>query len=183
VACSFPLTPGEKKVLRAAATAQHETGAAVTIHVGRDDRSALEILQLLAEDGAQLERTILNHLDIRVEKFETLVKIADSGCYLGFDLFGHESSYYPLAKRDMPSDAQRLDTVTRLKELGYVTRILISQDICTKHRLIRYGGHGYGHILTNIVPRMRERGFSQDEIDIVLVRNPARVLAFAEPGA
>ena len=29
------------------------------------------------------------------------------------DLFGHESSYYPLTARDMPSDAQRLDVVGR----------------------------------------------------------------------
>ena len=36
IGCSWPLTDNERKVLRAAATAQQETGAPVLIHPGRD---------------------------------------------------------------------------------------------------------------------------------------------------
>jgi phosphotriesterase-related protein len=44
-----------------------------------------------------------------------------------------------------------------------------------------YGGKGYDHLITNIVPRMRQRGFSQDAIDKIFVGNPARALAFKAP--
>ena len=42
-----------------------------------------------------------------------------------------------------------------------------------------FGGHGYGHIFRNVVPMMKERGYSEDEIDAILVRNPKRLLTFA----
>lgn len=52
-------------------------------------------------------------------------------------------------------------------------------DIATKHRLVRYGGHGYGHILENIVPKMRRKGLSEDTIRAITVDNPARILTLA----
>ena len=95
-------------------------------------------------------------------------------------MFGNESSHYPLADMDMPSDAQRMDIVKRAaNELGCGDRIVLAQDICTRHRLTRYGGHGYGHIFENIVPRMRRRGFSDPQIRALTQDNPARILAFA----
>ena len=100
-----------------------------------------------------------------------------------------ESSTLPVAdvplgagrEYDIPgySDAQRMDVIKRLVGEGYGDRIVIAHDICSKHRLVRYGGHGYGHILENIVPRMRRRGLSEREVDAIVVENPARILALA----
>ena len=95
-----------------------------------------------------------------------------------WDLFGNESSYYPLADIDMPSDAQRMDLIKSMVDEGYDGKIVIAHDICTKHRLVKYGGHGYGHILENIVPRMRRRGFSEANVQAITVSNPANILAF-----
>ena len=41
---------------------------------------------------------------------------------------------------DMPSDAQRIQWVKFLLEQGYRDRLLIAQDIHTKHRLVGWGG-------------------------------------------
>jgi phosphotriesterase-related protein len=160
VGCTWPLAPNERKSLSAAAIAQTETGAAILIHPGRHPDAPLEILEVLANGGADLSRVIMGHLDRTVFEFDALQNIAASGCYLEWDLFGNEGSYYPLAEIDMPSDAQRLGFIKRAVEAGYSDRIVIGQDICTKHRLVKYGGHGYGHILENIVPKMRRKGFS-----------------------
>ncbi len=178
-AASYPLHPEERKVLRAAAVAQRATGAPITVHVGRHEDSALEILDSLRDADADLTRCSLDHLDLRVERTEMLVEIAESGCLLEFDMFGHESSYYPLTRRDMPSDAQRLDVVGELVARGLTRQILISQDICTKHRLVRYGGHGYRHVVEHVAMRMRERGWAEADIETLLVANPARLLTFA----
>ena len=179
VGCTWPLAPTERKSLLAAAVAQRETGAAILVHPGRDSDAPLEVLELLAAGGADLSRVIMGHLDRTVFEFDALQRIAASGCYLEWDLFGNEGSYYPLAELDMPSDAQRLGFIKSAADAGYADRIVIGQDICTKHRLTRYGGHGYGHILENIVPKMRRKGFSEDVIQAITVDNPAAILAFA----
>ena len=179
VGCTWPLAPTERKSLLAAAVAQRETGAAILVHPGRDPDAPLEILELLAAGGADLSRVIMGHLDRTVFEFDALQRIAASGCYLEWDLFGNEGSYYPLAELDMPSDAQRLGFIKSAADAGYADRIVMGQDICTKHRLTRYGGHGYGHILENIVPKMRRKGFSEDVIQAITVDNPAAILALA----
>ena len=180
IGCSWPLTSNERKVLRAAARAQQQTGAAVLIHPGRNDSAPREILDVLAEAGGDVGRTIMGHLDRTIFDADTLLELARSGCYLEYDLFGNEASYYPLADSlDMPSDAQRMDYGSRLVAEGYGDKVVISHDIATKHRLVRYGGHGYGHILEHIVPRLRKRGLGAEDVEAILVTNPARVLAFA----
>ena len=178
IGCTWPLTDNERLSLRAAAQAQQETGAAISIHPGRHPDAPAEILQVLADGGANIERVIIGHLDRTIFDMERLRALAASSCYLEWDLFGSEGSYYPLADLDMPSDAQRLDYIKRMCDEGYAAKIVVGQDICTNHRLARYGGHGYGHILENIVPRMRRKGFAEDDIAAITVRNPADVLTF-----
>ena len=178
IGCTWPLAPNERKSLTAGAIAQQETGAAILIHPGRHPDAPAEILEVLANGGADLSRVIMGHLDRTVFEFDGLLSIAESGCYLEWDLFGNEGSYYPLAEIDMPSDAQRMGFIKRIADAGYSEKIVIGQDICTKHRLTKYGGHGYGHILENIVPKMRRKGFSEELIHAITVGNPASILAF-----
>uniref|UniRef100_A0A8D2N9T5 N-acetyltaurine hydrolase n=1 Tax=Zonotrichia albicollis TaxID=44394 RepID=A0A8D2N9T5_ZONAL len=71
-----------------------------------------------------------------------------------------------------------LDRIRMLIEEGYEDRILMAHDLHTKNRLMKYGGHGYSHILKNIVPKMLIRGISQDKIDKILLANPKRWLTF-----
>ena len=182
VGCSWPLMPNERKALRASARAQRITGAPILIHPGRDETAPLEIIEVLREAGADLERTIVGHLDRTVFLHETLAKIAESGCYLEWDLFGTEQSYYGANPAiDMPGDGKRMDDIAWIAAQGYGDKILVAHDICTKSRLERYGGHGYAYITGHIVPRMRTRGFSEDLINNILVNNPAAVLTFVAP--
>ena len=180
VGCTWPLTDNERKSLRASAVAQRETGAAILIHPGRHETAPMEIIELLAEAGADVDRVIMGHLDRTISDFDTLRSLASTGCYLEWDLFGNESSHYPLADVDMPSDGQRMDVIGRVvSDLGCEDRIVLAHDICTRHRLIRYGGHGYGHIFENIVPRLLGRGFTPDQVSALTRHNAARVLTFA----
>ena len=179
IGCTWPLTSNERKVLRAAAAAQLVTGAPILIHPGRNPDAPFEILDVLTMAGANLSRVIMGHLDRTIFDPQVLLELAASDCYMEWDLFGIETSYYPLSDIDMPNDVQRLDTIKRLIDEDYGHKIVIAHDICTKHRLSRYGGHGYHYILERIVPRMRRRGFSEEEIDAILVDNPARALTFA----
>jgi phosphotriesterase-related protein len=182
VGCSWPLTPSERKILRASAKAQRATGAPILIHPGRDETSPLQIIEILEDAGADLNRTIMGHLDRTVFERETLSKIGQSGCYFEWDLFGNESSSYKANPDiDHPNDGTKVQHIAWLISEGYGDKITIAHDICTNHRLVKYGGHGYFYILKHIVPLMRDRGFDEESINQILVGNPASALTFVEP--
>ena len=42
----------------------------------------------------------------------------------------------------------------------------------------KYGGHGFSHILDNVVPKMLARGLSQSSIDKILIHNPRTWMTF-----
>ena len=179
IGCQAPWTELEKKVMRGAILAQAETGAAINVHPGRHPDQPQEVVDFVAAEGGDPTRTVISHVDRTVFDDERLLRLADSGCVVEFDLFGQESSYYPLnLEVDMPNDALRLKLLRVLMDHGHLDRVLISHDICTVTRLGRFGGHGYGHIFRNVLPMMRRRGFTEAEIDTILVGNPRRLLSF-----
>lgn len=180
VGCSWPLTERERKVLEASARAQQITGAPLLIHPGRGEKAPIEILDILSKSGGDLARTIIGHIDRTVFSKDTLKEIAGTGCYLEWDLFGREESYYfqnPTV--DMPGDGTKMNDISWAIAAGYGKKILISHDISSKHRLDKYGGHGYHYISAHIVPRMRTKGYTEQMIDDILVNNPRDVLTLA----
>jgi phosphotriesterase-related protein len=180
IGCTYPWLPNEKKSLRAATAAQQQTGAALMVHPGRDPQSPVEIAEVVDQAGGDLSRTIICHIDRTCLDRGWLKELASSGCYLEYDLFGNESSFYPPNPAvDMPSDAQRMDVILWHFENGLEDQILLSHDIATKHRLQAYGGLGYDHLITNVVPRLRARGLSKSQVDRLIVDNPARIYGFA----
>jgi len=179
VGCTYPWLKNEKKSLKAAVTAQQETGAALMIHPGRDPQSPIEIADEIEKAGGDLGRTIICHIDRTCLERGWLKELADRDCYLEYDLFGNESSHYPPNPSvDMPSDAQRMDVILWHFEHGYEEQVLLSHDVATKHRLHAYGGLGYDHLITNVVPRLRQRGLDSLQVDTLIVDNPARIYAF-----
>ena len=181
IGCEYPLHPNEEKTLRAAARASLATGAALLIHPGRDVRAPIDAMRVVREAGGRPERTIVGHLDRTLFSDRLLLELAETGCYLEFDLFGQESSWYLYDEIDMPNDATRIDYLRALITKRYGDRLLVAQDICRKTALRTYGGEGYAHILEDVVPVMRRKGMSAAEIDAILIDNPARILALVEP--
>ncbi len=179
IGCQAPWTPQERRVMQGALLAQAETGAALNVHPGRHPDQPQEVAEFARAAGAPMDRVIISHIDRTIFDADRLLRLADTGVVVEFDLFGWETShYFPQPEIDMPNDAIRLRWLRLLIEHGHLDRILISSDICERTRLCQYGGHGYGHILRNVVPLMRLRGFSEDEIQTILVRTPARLLTF-----
>ena len=180
IGCSTPLEESERKVLRASAAAQQRTGAAITVHPSSTDDLVPEIIQILGDAGADLNRTIIDHVDFWGFSQDTRRKIADAGCYIEFDTFGYPD-IFPFCGRfiDMPSATQRVNDIVQLIAEGYLNHILVSGDIDSKLVLVTYGGYGYAHILRDIVPVMRSKGMSDEQIHTLLVENPKRVLPFA----
>jgi phosphotriesterase-related protein len=71
----------------------------------------------------------------------------------------------------------RLRAIRRLFDAGLSDRVVASHDICTRSRLQSYGGHGYRHLVRNVIPLMRERGFTEAEIGTLLIETPRGLLS------
>jgi phosphotriesterase-related protein len=177
IGCSWPLHPAERRALQAAADAQRTTGAAITIHPGRHPAAPHEILDILLTAGADLPRVVMGHMDRTYDNEGEVMALAHRGCVVEFDFFGIESSNYWMGVADLPTDWMRLRCIRRLFDAGLADRVVASHDICTRSRLQSLGGHGYGHLPRNVVPLMRDRGFSESDIETLLVRTPRRLLA------
>jgi phosphotriesterase-related protein len=172
----WPAHEREKTVLRAAARAQADTGYCLTIHPGRNEGSPAEALAIVEQVGGDPTRTIMDHLDRTIFTTAEYLELAKTGCYLEMDLFGLESSFYPVGDIDMPNDAMRVDKIVALAEAGHLEQVLVSLDIDTRTRLTKYGGEGYEHIIKHVVPVMRRKGLSEDDVDTILKKNPQRAL-------
>ncbi|XP_035683853.1 phosphotriesterase-related protein-like isoform X1 [Branchiostoma floridae] len=178
IGCSWPITDNERKVLQAAAIAQSETGCPVIIHPGTHTDSPAEIIRILQEAGGDVGATVMSHLDCTFFETEDVLEFASLGSYLEWDFFGVEVSHCQWADIDMPNDAMRIKMIRQVLEEGHADKVVISHDVDTKHRLMHYGGHGYSHILLNVVPMMLNRGISQEDINKILVENPKQWLVF-----
>jgi phosphotriesterase-related protein len=174
IALNNPIKPVEERALRAAARAQQDTGAVLCVH-----GFSIEVIRILRQEGADLNRVVACHQDgVGLEHGKLL---ADLGIYVEFDCWGNETyadngAYDSDTAWYLGSDSERFVGLLRLLEAGYAERLLLSQDCCTKIQLRRYGGYGYAHILENVVPTLLRRGVTQDEIDIMTRHNPARLL-------
>jgi phosphotriesterase-related protein len=177
--CSWPLTPFERRNLEAGAVAQRRTGASITVHPGRHPQAPHEILDILSAAGADLSRVIIDHMDRTYFDDGEVVALARRGCVVEFDFFGIETSNYWMGIADLPTDWMRLRCIRRLFDAGLGDRVVVSHDICTRSRLQSLGGHGYGHLLRNVIPLMRDRGFSSTEINQLLVETPRRLLTIS----
>ena len=121
---------------------------------------------------------IICHIERMIPGMPCILDMVQTSATLEYDLFGVETTglYYRTLGITMPSDAQRLDQIRQLINAGFGRQVLMSHDICFKYWLRKYGGRGYDHILTNTIPWMRQRGFTEAEITMLTVENPRRLL-------
>jgi phosphotriesterase-related protein len=183
--------------LRAACLVSRETGISLQIHVGlllsnealRDD-----FLPLLYECRPVTERTVICHVENWLGMLSTagLVKdpasvpadltlhreLLDRGYNLCFTCIGADWDQEGMGLAHRP-DWFYMAGIRSLVEHGYARQLTLGHDVFTRLNTRRGGGEGYTRIPRFVVPTLRESGVSEDDIRLMTVENPARLLAFS----
>jgi len=166
------LTPGVERVLRAVAQAHRRTGVPISTHTHAHTRRGLEQQRVFTEEGVDLSRVIIGHSGDTTD-LDYLEALMDNGSYIGMDRFGIDTI---LPFQD------RVDTVARLCQRGRAGKMVLSHDAaCFNDWLpeatvpVALPRWNFLHIHRDVIPALKERGVSGDQIKTMLVDNPRRI--------
>ncbi len=159
-----PLSDIDAKLVAAAARTHLVIGLPVWSHTG-DGPAALAQVTLLKREGVPLRAFVWVHAQNERDPAVHL-RVAEEGAWISFDgLSGDNVEQYA-------------DLVTAMRAAGRLDRVLLSHDAGWYHVGEPGGGTYRPHdtLFTTLVPRLRTRGFTQPEIQQLLVENPRRAL-------
>jgi predicted metal-dependent phosphotriesterase family hydrolase len=159
----------EERVHRAAARASRQTGLAITTHSVLSP-VGLEQLRVFEDAGVDPGRVVIGHSD-SYPHLEHHLAIIERGASVEFDFLG--MSFTPAERH---GEARIVELLCDLLSKGHVEHILLSQDVCHDSQLRRYGGNGYTYLAETFLPRLRDAGVSDEEIETMTVANPRRLL-------
>jgi phosphotriesterase-related protein len=168
------MTPGVERVLRAVAQAHRATGVPITTHTHAHTRRGLEQQHVFAEEGVDLTRVIIGHSGDTTD-LDYLEELIAAGSYLGMDRFGLDN---------ILSFEDRVDTVARMCQRGHAHRMVLAHDAsCYIDWLpeaalpFALPNWHYLHIHNDVLPALRERGVTEEQITTMLVDNPRAIFS------
>lgn len=173
-------TADEEKSLRGAAQAQARTGLPLMVHLPAWFRLAHKVLDICEAEGADLNHTVLCHMNPSWMDKSYQHDLAARGAFIEYDMIGN-LFYYADQEVDCPPDADCARAIQGLIEAGYGRQVLLSHDVFLKCMLREYGGNGYGFVQSHFLPRLKRLGIDAAFVDSMLTVNPRRVFdaAFA----
>ena len=168
------VTKGVERVLRAVAQAHRQTGVPISTHTHAVSRRGLEQQKIFREEGVDLTRVVIGHSGDTTD-LDYLQELIASGSYLGMDRFGIDTI--------LPFE-QRVATVAALCERGYAERMVLSHDAaCFNDWLperalpaVLPNWH-YMHIHNDVIPALKQRGVTDQQIHTMLVDNPREIFS------
>ena len=166
------VTAGVERVLRAVAQAHRETGVPISTHTHAPTRRGLEQQRIFADEGVDLSRVVIGHCGDSTD-IDYLEELINNGSYIGMDRFGMDLI--------LPFE-HRVNTLARMCERGHAEKMVLSHDAkCYFDALpeellptVAPNWH-YLHIHTDVLPALRARGVTDEQITTMLVDNPRRI--------
>lgn len=174
IGVSADFTAAEEKSLRGAAQAQVRTGLPLMVHLPGWLRLGHRVLDIVADEGADLNHTVLCHMNPSHADIAYQSELADRRAFIEYDMIGMDF-FYADQQVQCPSDEDAARSIVTLVEGGYLDRILLSHDVFLKMMLTRYGGNGYAYILKHFLPRLKRHGLDDATLQTLMRNNPRSV--------
>ena len=172
------VTAGVERVLRAIAQAHRATGVPITTHTHAHSRRGLDQQRIFTQEGVDLNRVVIGHSGDSTD-VDYLEELIAAGSYLGMDRFGLDNI---LGFED------RVNIVARMCERGHADRMVLAHDAsCYIDWLpeaalpVVLPNWHYLHIHNDVLPALRKRGVTEEQITTMLVDNPRAI--FTHGGA
>jgi phosphotriesterase-related protein len=166
------VTPGVERVLRAVAKAHRQTGVPISTHTHAATRRGLEQQRIFAEEGVDLTRVVIGHSGDTTD-LAYLEELIGNGSYIGMDRFGVDMY---LGFED------RVNTVATMCERGHAGKMVLSHDAaCFIDWLpeelvpVALPNWHYLHIHHDVIPALKDRGVTDEQLRAMLVDNPRRI--------
>jgi predicted metal-dependent phosphotriesterase family hydrolase len=155
-----PLTEVNRKLVQAAALTHLKSGLTIAAHTG-DGVAALEELKLLRAAGVAPSAFIWVHAQLEADP-ALHARAADQGAWVEFDGIA-------------PQTVQKhVELVQAMKTRGHLGRILLSHD-AGWYQVGEPGGgafRAYDTLFQSFLPALHKAGFTEAEIQRLLVENP-----------
>jgi len=174
------VTPDIERLIRAVAKTHLRTDAPIMTHTHAKSRRGLDQQRILREEGVDLTRVLIGHSNETAD-LDYLIEVLDAGSYLGFDRCG--------LKIDEPLADQQA-TLVALCRRGYAGRLVLSHDRhCTSDWFPEAGvlaalpEWNHGFIQGTLIPGLLENGVTEDQVDMMMNRNPQAFFAASSAAA
>ena len=156
---SGKLSQIDRKLVRAAARAHIETGLAIAAHTG-DTEAGLDELKTLREEGVDASAFIWVHAQNGWD-VEARVEAAKAGVWIEIDNIGVNN--IPIC----------IEQVKAMRDRGVLSRVLVSHDAGWYSVGEPRGGsfRPFTTLLTDFIPALRKAGFSEADVQRILVTN------------
>ena len=174
----FGVTPLNRKLLQVTARLHHKTGLPITTHTTKDNDSALQQLDIFAEEGVDLSHVVIGHCgdSADIGKAEAILA---RGSFIGMDRFRAVRQVFGF------NTENRVKLVAELCQRGYASRMVFSHD---EDVASDFGQHkrpvqaaapaptgAYCYVADTVVPALRAAGVTDEQIRQMTVENPRRV--------
>ena len=166
------VSDAEIRNLRGACRAARRTGVPLSVHTNgmAPPETRLRILDIAEEEGADIRHTLIDHVSLRPGYLDIHLEVARRGAFLGYDTISSDFNWG--TRGSGKCDHEIAAEIRSVIDAGYLDRVLLSMDVHMKVMLTAYGGGGYGYVLREFLPRLREVGITEDQITTMLVDNP-----------
>ena len=162
------IPPAAQKAFEVAAIAHKQTGVPILTHTELGS-CGLEQISLAEKYGVNVSAMILCHVDRNPDRY-LHKEMASTGAYLVYDGVAR-TKYWP--------DSVVIDLILEMFDAGFGGQIMLAMDSATRTIWRHYGfGPGLDYLLKTFVPRLKRAGLSNQDVQRMLVDNPAAALNF-----
>jgi phosphotriesterase-related protein len=170
----FGITRDVERILRATAQAHRRTGVPISTHTHARKRVGLDQQRIFREEGVDLSRVVIGHSGDTTD-IDYLEELVANGSYIGMDRFGVDT---------ILSFDDRVKTVAEMCRRGHAGKMVLSHDAaCFNHWLperpmsVILPRWNYMHIHNDVIPALRQKGVTEEQLRTMLVENPRKIFA------
>jgi phosphotriesterase-related protein len=181
------VTASEDRLIRAAGRAQERLGVCINTHTDPQDyrvtNPGLEQLDIIEEEGGDPSKVIIGHAFIEPQGVSQIIDICQRGASVQVDHMGipwrHDSSEQ--------LDESMANLMCEVADRGYLAQMTITYDrwffnprgpATEENPQLLNEKVPLDYLFTSFAPRLEKKGFRMRDLEMLLVDNPRRILAF-----